>query len=488
MKRIILLAGVALAFLISVLLTRTLLFTSTQVPVKPVAAPGVDETRVAQRLAEALRFQTVSHRDPERVDQAAFRAFRAHLAKTFPTLHARLQKEEVNGGSLLFTWPGRDTALKPIVLMAHHDVVPIAAETEQDWVHPPFGGVIADGYIWGRGALDNKSSLMGVFEAVEALLDEGFRPLRTVYLVSGHDEEIGGWEGATEIVNIMQTREIAPEFVLDEGGAIIQDAIPDLPNPVAAIGVSEKGYLTLELTVQGQAGHSSTPARHSAIGILSNAIAKIEEKRFPANMKYSAQFFDHVGPRMGFLNRMIFANLWLFSPLVERFLSASPTMDASIRTTIAPTMFNAGVKENVLPAAAKAVVNFRIMPGATVEAVTARIAEIVDDDRVSIACRGTPNEPSPVSPIHTGSYAIIENTIRQIVPGQDVIVAPYLTMAATDSRHFCQICSHVYRFLAFCVPPEELKGIHGVNERISVKNYAQMVKFYCHLLRNCEAL
>ena len=468
-------------------MTRTMLFTSEPVRVEPAMELPVDAARAAQRLAEALRFQTVSYRNTSRVDQAAFGAFRGFIEETFPKIHSSFRRETVHDGSLLYMWPGRESTRKPIVLMAHQDVVPIAEDTADDWIHPPFGGTIADGYIWGRGALDDKSSLMGILEAVEMLLDEGFTPARTVYLFSGHDEETGG-RGAAAAVDLLKSRGVKPEYVLDEGGAIVVGAVPGLPGPVAAVGVSEKGYLTLELTVECEGGHSSTPPANTAIGILGKAIANLEANPLPADMTYASQFFEHVGPEMAFLERAVFANLWLTRPLVQRVLSASPSTNAILRTTTAATMFNAGVKENVLPSSALAVVNFRILPGESPATVIEHVKDAIADERVSIVPRGNPHDPSPVSDIRAESYQMLRKTILQVADSEDMVVAPYLTLAATDARHFCAICPNVYRFLPFAVEAEELKGIHGVNERISVRNQARMVHFYYQVLRNSEML
>ena len=484
-KKTLLALLLAITFLLSVVLVRTALFRSTRARVEPVRRIAVDEPRLAQHLAQAIRFKTVSNRDASQVDWHTFTAFRAFLDETYPRIHASLERELVHEHSMLFTWRGSDPTLKPVVLMAHYDVVPVTESTNADWLHPPFEGVIADGYVWGRGALDNKSSLVGIFEAVEGLLADAFRPARTVYLVSGHDEEIGGWDGAVKIVEMLATRNVEPEFVLDEGGAIVVGAIPGVSVPVAAVGVSEKGYLTLELTVAGEGGHSSTPPQQTAVGILGKAIAQLEANPFPSNMTYSAQFFEYVGPEMPIAQRIIFANLWLFRPLVERIMRANPSMDAAIRTTTAATMFDSGIKENVLPPRATAVVNFRIMPGDSVHAVVERVRSVIDDARVEVGIRGKPNEPSPISSIETRAYTQITKTIRQTARDQDLVVAPYLAMAASDARHFATICPNVYRFLPFKVPPDELKGIHGVNERLSTENFAQMVRFYCQLLRNC---
>ena len=333
-----------------------------------------------------------------------------------------------------------------------------------------------------------KSSLMAILEAVEALLKDGFRPRRTVFLAFGHDEEIGGLNGARKTADLLRSRNIQPEYVLDEGGLIAKNIIPGVSGPVALVGIAEKGYISLELTVKTEGGHSSMPAKHTALGILSKAIAKLEENPFPANMSYSAQFFRYVGPKMPFMRKIIFANLWLFNPLVKNILSKSPEMNAGIRTTTAATMFNAGIKENVLPIQATAVVNFRIMPGEDVGSVVNHVKRIIDDLDVQIRPTDFSSEPSPVSDIYSKSYEIFRNTIHQVVSDKDLIVAPYLFVAATDSRYFTGLSDNVYRFLPTKFYPKDLKRIHGTNERISIEDYARAVKFYYQLIRNSEEL
>jgi carboxypeptidase PM20D1 len=488
MKKFLGVVGFVFLLLISALVVRTMLFTSKRTPVPEARKIPVDEERLARHLAGALRIPTVSYQDRSRFDPAAFRQLHAYLEETFPKVHATLKKETVNDYSLLYTWKGRDPALKPILLMAHQDVVPVIPGTEEDWVQPPFGGEIADGYIWGRGALDVKSGMMGILEAVEFLLQEGFQPKRTVYLAFGHDEEVGGVNGAAQIAKRFKAGNIRFEYVLDEGGVVLEGIIPRVSSAIAMIGVAEKGYVSVELTVRSEGGHSSMPPKHTAVGILSKAITRLEDNPFPGNMTYAAQLFDYIGPEMPFLPRMMFANLWLTRPLMEGLLSRSPEMNAMIRTTTAATMFNAGVKENVLPIKARAVVNFRILPGETAESVVERVVKIIDDPEVQVKTLTFGSNPSPVSDIHSTSYEALRKSIYQVSADEDLIVAPYLVVGATDSRYFTGLSDNVYRFLLNKIGPADLKRVHGTNERISVDNYAQVVRMYVQLLRNSEEL
>ncbi len=481
MKSFLLAIAILAALLASVLFFNTLRFQSRQVPVAALQPIEVDESSIAERLSQALRFRTVALEEDKPASGAEFESLHAYLAQAFPRVHETLTRELIGEYSLLYSWKGQDEGLKPILLAAHQDVVPVEADSR--WQHPPFEGRIADGYIWGRGAMDDKSSMMGILEAVEILLGEGFQPRRTTYLAFGHDEEVGGYEGAARIAAQLRARNVALEYVLDEG-LIIADGILPVPRPVALIGIAEKGYVSLELSVDGEGGHSSTPPPHTAIGILSAAISRIEEHQMPGGLKGAVrQLFDYIGPEMPFGRKLVFANLWLFKPLVERQLSSLPAMNAGLRTTTAVTVIEGGVRDNVLPTRARAVVNFRILPGDSIEGVVAHVRDTVNDTRVKIARHGAPaSEPSAVSSTSTPGFEILQRTVRQVFP--DVVAAPALVTGATDSRHYADLTSSVYRFLPQRHRLDDVARYHGTDERISVANYAQSVKFYCQLIRS----
>ena len=488
MKRKLFITGIGLIIFIAILLIRTSQFTSSHIEVPPVIRLPVNKEQVANRLAIALKFKTVSHQDLTIFDGVSFLSFHRYLEEVFPKIHDTLKKETINHYSLLYTWEGREEKRKPILFMAHQDVVPVVQETEKSWAYLPFEGQISEGYIWGRGALDMKFSLMGILEAIEALLGNDFKPKRTIFLAFGHDEEMGGINGANKIAEILTSRNIQFEYVLDEGGLVVKDVIPGVSGPVALVGIAEKGYVSLELTAKTDGGHSSMPPKHTAVGILSKAIVKLEGNPFPSNMTYAAKLFEHVGPQMPYFRKMIFANMWLFNPLVKRILSKSPETNATIRTTTAATMFHGGEKENVLPIQAKAVINFRIMPGENVESVMNHVQKTIDAPNVQIRPLHFSVEPSPVSDVHSKSYEIIRKTIHQTITENKLIVAPHLVVGGTDSRYFAVLSDNVYRFLPIVFHAEDLKRIHGTNERISIENYVQAVKFYYHLIRNSEEL
>ena len=389
--RIVTVVILGLAALSAVLVVRTTQLTAPRAAAAPASDFQADGEAAARHLAEAIRFPTVSYEDPAQRDDAAFAGLHEWLAATYPRVHQALVREAVGGKSLLYTWAGRDPALPPLVLMGHLDVVPVDPGTEGGWTHPPFAGVVADGFVWGRGALDDKCSVVSVLEAVEALLGEGFTPARTVYLAFGHDEELGGREGAKVIAQTLEARGTKrPALVVDEGGMVADGMLPGVEGPVALVGIAEKGFVSLELSVRAEGGHSSRPPRETGIGIVARAITRLEEQPFPAHLdRPTRRMLQAIAPRLAFPYRVGLANLWLFEPLVLRGLTASPETAAMVRTTTAPTIFHAGVKENVLPIQVRAIVNFRIRPGETRETVAAHVKEIVADPRVEVR-PGTP--------------------------------------------------------------------------------------------------
>jgi carboxypeptidase PM20D1 len=442
----------------------------------------------AHRLGAALRFHTVSTPEPAGPSAEAFRELHAFLEKEFPRAHDELKKELINKFTLLFTWEGSDPELDPVLLMAHQDVVPVDPETEAEWIYPPFSGKVAEGFVWGRGALDVKSGMMGILEAVEILLGEGFRPRRTVLLAFGHDEEIGGTQGAARVAETLRSRNVRLEYVLDEGGGLLEGVIPGVSRPVALVGIAEKGYLSLELTVSAIGGHSSLPPKSTATGILSRALVRLEEGVFPARTHFLEGMFKPLLPGMSLTQRVVFANLWLLRPLVARAMCKYPKMNAEIRTTAAVTLLRGGVKENVVPEKVSALVNFRIMPGETVASVMERARKIIADDRVGIKAQDNAIEPSPVTEVQSGAYALLVKTIRQAAREKTLAVAPYLVTGGTDSRYFAGLSGNVFRFLFNRMKKEDLARLHGCNERISVENYLQAIEFYRFLLKNSQEL
>jgi carboxypeptidase PM20D1 len=477
-KKIALAIGVGVVLITALVVVRAWYTQSRQLDAAPAAALAIDPDAAAAGLADAIRLQTVSHQDPANFDPAQFVALHRLLEQRFPRVHRALQRELVNDYSLLYTWPGRQ-AEEPVVLLAHIDVVPIESGTEQNWTHPPFAGAVADGFIWGRGALDDKCSAVAILEAVETLLAAGVVPPRTVIIALGHDEELNG-TGASAMAERLRHRGVQPAFVLDEGGAVLESLIPGVAAPVATVSVGEKGYISIELTTKADGGHSSMPPRSTAIGVLSSAIERLEGNQMPANFAAAmGGSLDHLGPEMPFPYRLVLANLWLFGPLVEWQLSQLPQTNAAIRTTTAATIFEGGVKDNILPATARAVVNFRILPGDTIDSVVEHVRRVVDDPSVSVKALGG-NDPGPMSSPDAPAFAEIARAIRTTFPG--TIVTPSLALGATDARHYTTLSPNVYRFSPMRMTPADLARVHGTNERIAVADYANMIRFYAQLV------
>ena len=486
MKRALGIVALGLLLFAAVLLARAATLRSVQLSVPP--APRIelaDPQAIVERLAAAIRIPTISHQDRSQDDPGVFEAFRDHLERNFPLLHATLKREIVNERSLVYTWTGRDPSKPGIVLMAHQDVVPVEPGTEANWQQPPFSGAIADGFLWGRGTIDTKGKLLALFEAVEKLLGDGFQPTRTIHLVSGHDEEVGGRDGALAIAKRWEADGTRFEWVLDEGGAIGQGLVPGVAAPAALIGIAEKGYATLSLTASAEGGHSSMPPPHTAIGILAAAIERLEAHPLPASLQGATrQFLGALGPEMEFPMRVAVANSDLLEPLLLRALAASPRSNATIRTTTAVTMVQGGIKENALPASARAIVNFRILPGESVQSVTEHVRRVVGDPRVAVELLEGSHafEPSPESRIDSEPFALLARTIRGSHP--DTVVAPNLVLGGTDARYFHSLSENVYRFGPLHMGPDDLKRAHGTNERIGVDDYLDSIRFYIQLLHN----
>jgi carboxypeptidase PM20D1 len=465
-----------------VVVVRTLRFSSRQITLPPAGEMRLDSAALLRRLSQALRFRTVSTSNPAQAATEEFERLHDFLSQTFPQVSTKLKKEAIGGHSLLYLWRGEASALKPILLMAHLDVV---AATDETWRHPPFAGTIADGYVWGRGAMDDKASVMAILEAVEHLLRDGFVPKRTVYLAFGHDEEVGGNRGAARIAEHLRARAVELDFVLDEGLNVVDGIIPGVASPVALIGIAEKGYLSLRLTAEAPGGHSSIPPVETAIGIISRALHRLETTPFRSRLNGpTRQMLEFLGPEMDWANRLALANLWLFEPLIKKQMARSPLTHAAIRTTLAPTLFHAGATENVLPTAADAVVNLRLLPGDTIAAAIAQVRSVVNEPRIKITPLPLRMEPSRVSDIASPSFELIQRTVRQTIPG--ALVAPALLVAATDSRHYAGLTKNIFRFLPISVGPEDTKRYHGIDERISARDYERLVRFYAQLIRNSQ--
>lgn len=448
----------------------------------PAPAPALSEggRALLDHLAEAVQMPTVSHEDRSQIDPAPFADFHAFLERTYPLVHHELKREKV-GDSLLYTWEGRDPAALPVLLMGHMDVVGVEPGTEDDWPHPPFGGERDDEYLWGRGTTDDKGSVLALFEATESLLGEGFRPDVTLYLAIGHDEEIGGAEGAGSLAALLASRGVRLDFALDEGGTIIEGYLPGLARQVALLAIGEKGYLNVELVAEGSGGHSSVPPPHTAVGLLAAAVTRLEAAPMPARLEAQAGFFTALAPVLGGLKGLALRNLDRLGPLVERRLASDSAGNALIRTTGAVTMIDGGVKPNQLPQSARAVVNYRLLPGDTTESVLAHVGRVAGPGIVVRRLEGGFSaEASRLADTGSASYRLIEETIAEIFP--EAVVAPWLETGATDSRHYLPIAENVYRFSPMRFRPDDMKRMHGTGERLRLGDADPMLAFYRRLI------
>ncbi len=479
--RLILFLLLGLAALSAVLVLNTM-----QLPTLPPERPCIDtdafdERAAAGRLAEALRIATVSAAGGQPADPATFAAFAALLERQFPNAHRVMRRERIADGSLLYTWTGQDRTRQPVLLLAHMDVVPVEPGTESRWQQPPFGGVIADGFVWGRGALDDKLNVTGLLEAADALAAQGWQPPRTLLFAFGHDEEIGG-SGARAIAATLKARAVHAEFLLDEGGALTVGIMPGVTRPVATIMAAEKGYASFRLTATAPGGHSSQPPPDTAISRLARALVRVQEHPMPPRIATPVdEMLARAAPAMGLLNQVAIANRWLFEPLLIRQLAAGPVSNALIRSTVAPTLLRAGIKDNVLPSEASAVVNVRLLPGDSTGDVATHLRQVIGDDGIEITVEGPfASEASAVSDPDSPAFRHLADVTRALFP--DAVVTTGLMLGATDARHYEGLYDNRYNFMPVTLDAEDLQRVHGSNERIAVADYTRLVRWYRRML------
>ena len=474
---VLLIICAALAALIAFVLTRAIMFRPKKIEREKAAPVFVNGEQATAALAEMIKCKTISDKNKDNEDEAEFERFEQLLPTLFPKVYSKCEFEKVGDRALLFRWRGVSDS-SPTVLMAHYDVVSVV---EEDWEKPAFEGIIENGVLWGRGAIDTKGTLNGVLSAAEALIGEGYVPARDIYFAFGGDEEING-HGATDIIKLFRERGITPGMVLDEGGAVVDNVFPGVTTPCALIGIAEKGMLNVEYTVKGGGGHSSSPAPHTPVGRLSKACVRVENHPFGYTLtKPALEMFDAVGRHSTFLYRLIFANLWLFSPvlsLVSKLTGGE--LSAMVRTSIAFTQMEGSKGVNVIPPVAKMVSNHRLIPGDTMESATDRIRRIIDDPKVEVRILDGTN-PSRISDTSSEAYEMIKAAASET--WQDAIVSPYLMLACSDSRHWSEISDKVYRFSPMHLSKEERGTIHGNNERIPLDTVSRTVEFYIRLMR-----
>ena len=453
-----------------------------EAPLPPIAVNG-DE--IARHVGEAIRFKTVSWEQGGTLDAQAFDDLIDWIATTYPAANAAMTREIVNGHSLIYHWQGTDATQKPIGFIGHLDVVPVEPGTEDRWTHPPFSGDIAEGEVWGRGALDNKGPFITLLEAIERLAQSGFRPSRDIYILLGQDEELGGDNGAGKIAEILKARSVHFSWMEDEGAGVVKDLIPGVDAPVALIDVAEKGSATLRLMATAPGGHSSAPGKDTAVSLVSRAVIAVTDHPYP--LKFSGDivaFLHAIAPETSFVERVALANLWLTGPLVKAKLAKDPAAAASMRTTTAATIISGGTKSNVLPQEAEAIVNYRIHPRDSVAGVEARAERLINDKRVMVELLDG-REPTPPSPTENEGYAALAASTRAIFGA--VPVAPSLMIGGTDSRHYPEISDANFRYLPFTFTPDMLELFHGTNERVRIDTLARASAFYEDLIRRAAS-
>ncbi len=444
----------------------------------------VDVDRFIKNLSDAIKIPTIANRDESLVDWTPFDEFHAMLEKAYPLMHEKLEKQIISTRSLLYHWKSEHPEKEPIALLSHQDVVPVTPGTEDDWKYPAYSGEVAEGFLWGRGAIDMKNHLIGVCEAVETLLEEGYVPERDVYLCFGHNEEVmaeGEICGADCMMRWFKERGIKLDSVLDEGGAILEAKVDRvIDGHLAGVGIAEKGHVDFEISVNAKGGHSSQPPKHSALGELSRIVCKLENNQFKAELTpqlYS--LFNEIGKNTTYPVRCVMSNLPILKPLVTKICSEIPPVASMMRTTTAVTMANGSPAPNVLPQKATVNVNFRIMPGQTIEDVEKHIRKIAGPKAEIKLVSG--KNPSKISPTESRAFDAIREICKEMDP--KAIVAPYLVMGGTDARNYEDVCDNIYRYSPFLMDTALLLTCHGTNERIPLTSLKDGVVFFKKYIR-----
>lgn len=479
MKKIILTLLLVISIIITILIVNALTLKSKQIPKDNSTHKIISIQEAVDRLSKSITYNTVSYDDTSMIDYQSFLDFHSFLRASYPKVFSKLEEEMVNTYTMVLKWEGKNTQLPPAIFMAHQDVVPVSDDTKDMWTVPAFEGLIRDGIIYGRGVIDDKINLMAQLETANYLLEQGFTPERTIYFVFGHDEEIGGEEGAAKVAALFEQRGVKAYFVLDEGGIVTNEKVPGIDKPVALIGTSEKGFVTLELSVDIPGGHSSFPDKETSIDVLSKALVHLRDQPFEPNLSPSVKdFMAYTAPEMRFTEKLVMANPWLFKPLIYRIYSSTPVGDAMIRTTMVPTIIHAGVKENVIPTVAKAKVNYRTIPGNTVDQVVEHTRKAINDDRVKITVVPKPKEASAAASPDSASFKSLMQPLKHHF--DDAVVSPFLLIGGTDSRHFSKITPNIYKFSPMIDPI----GFHGVDEQLKIADYGKAINFYHSLIHS----
>lgn len=468
-----------IALIFAIVLIRTLLFVPKKEEKIEVQALEVDLDKAAKDLADMIKCKTISHRDSTLENDEEFERFISLLSERFPLIYKNCTFERVSSRAILYRLKGKSSSA-PSVFTAHFDVVDVE---EKDWSKAPFCGEIEDGFIWGRGALDTKATLNASMQALEQLLKEGFVPENDIYLAFSGNEEING-EGQPQIIKLFKERGIDPALVLDEGGAVVNNVFPGVTTPCALIGIAEKGMLNVELKFTGKGGHSSSPKPHTPIGRLSAACVRIENHPFKYRLsKVAASMFDTLARHSNFAYKLIFANLWLFGPVLSMIGKMSGgELNALIRTTCSFTQMEGSKGINVIPPNATMCANLRLIPGETKASAEAYLRKQIKDKDIQLTVLEG-EEPSPTSVASGEAWDKIVYAVKGT--WDNTIVSPYLMFACSDAKHWSRISNKVYRFSAMALSSEERATIHGNDEKIPLDTVKKSVEFYLRLMKNC---
>jgi len=469
----------AVGVFLAVILLRAVCFTPVPQKELPREEVSFDRDAAVDALQKLVQCKTISYNDPALEDDEQFKKLIALMPGLYPRVFDVCSFRELPDRALLLRWPGKSDK-NPSVMMAHYDVVPV---NEESWEKPPFDGIIEDGLLWGRGTLDTKATFNGVLSAANALIEQGFRPENDVYFAFSGGEEVNGM-GAVNIVNYFQSHGIQPALVVDEGGAVVENVFPGVKAPCGLIGIAEKGMMNVRYSARSGGGHASAPPPKTPISALADACRRVLDHPFKMHItKPAAEMFDTLGRHSSFALKIIFANLWLFKPVLDLICKASGgELNALVRTTTAFTMAQGSNARNVIPAEASLVSNMRLNPEDSVASATTYLKKVVADKDVQVTVLES-FEPSPISETGCESWDKVATAVAHTWPG--CIVSPYLMVQCSDSRHYRDLSNHVYRFSAMDMTAEERRSIHGNNEKIRLASIGKAVEFYIRLLKQC---
>lgn len=479
-------AGLVVIALLTTIIIVALVKSPKSLNSKPVTlVDGEDYIKInniaLEHLAQSTTIQVIGYDDAnnDSINHQTILDFHQWVKNTYPLIAKNAKWEIINQHSLLITLKGQSNKAAAMFL-GHFDVVP--TPDSSNWKHKPFKGTIAKDTLWGRGALDDKNVIVALLEAAEYRLSKGFQFNRTLIFAFGHDEETGGKNGAAAIAKHLIKNKTAVSFIADEGFGVMKGIVPGLKNNCAIIGLSEKGNVSIKLSVNQLGGHSAWPNPENATSILSRGLSKLENYQFPAHLDGPVRgLFTEAAPYMDWGYRALFSNLWITAPLVKTVLLGGEKTAATIRTTHVTTIIKSGTKENVVPPIAEAIVNLRLFPGDDIAFVESEINRVLNDPRIKATVYLEGQEATPISPDNGDGYDQIKECIHAQFP--ETVVVPGLVITGTDCKNYTAVTNRMYRFVPFEFSDSNLSGIHGKNEYITRGQFNQAVVFYIDLFQ-----